>query len=253
MKTQLAIELSENAVQFTSLQDGIAVQVDFFSFKDRLDYRFKEQLEQIFQEKKYKEIPFDEYTVSWYTPNSTLLPNNVFTETKPEDSFRLCFNKDVPNSHIDYNRISELSIVNVFDIPLWVKSFFVIKFPRIVIQNEGSLLLRYLFSSSTLAFQSVITIHQDSVCILIVKENSLQFYSHFNYINSDDIVYHLMFILQQLKAVGEKGVINLVKGVGSLDEIVEEVKVKLLKLKDLDTLEIKINSHILIKSHLLCV
>ena len=81
----------------------------------------------------------------------------------------------------------------------------------------------------------------------------MQFYSHFNYINSDDIVYHLMFILQQLKVVGEKGVINLVKGVGSLDEIVEEVKVKLLKLKDLDTLEIKINSHILIKSHLLCV
>jgi hypothetical protein len=67
MKTQLAIEISENGVNFAHIQDGDVLTVDEFLFKDKIDYRYKEQLEQIFQEKGYKEKEYDEYTLSWYS------------------------------------------------------------------------------------------------------------------------------------------------------------------------------------------
>jgi len=41
MKTQLAIELSENAVRFASIEDGVVQAVDNFIFKDKIDYRIK--------------------------------------------------------------------------------------------------------------------------------------------------------------------------------------------------------------------
>ena len=64
MKSQLAIELSENSVKFTTIQDGLVETIDNFVFKDKIDYQYKEQLERIFQEKKYKERDFDDYSLS---------------------------------------------------------------------------------------------------------------------------------------------------------------------------------------------
>ena len=253
MKSQLAIELSENSVKFTTIQDGLVETSDSFVFKEKIDYQYKEQLERIFQEKKYKEREFDDYSLSWYSPLSTLIPSNVFSEVKPEDIFNLSFSKNIPLTHIDYNRIPELSLVNIFEIPLWVKSFFVIKFPRIVIQNEGSFLLRSIFKSSSSKSSTLIIIHEDSFNLILTDKNELQFYSNFNYLNSDDIIYHVLFSLQQKNMFNENNSISLLIGSGSNEECVNEVKLKLLKFKEIVDSKVEINKQILLNSHIQCV
>ena len=59
MRSQLAIEISENAVRFARLEDGQVVSVDLFNFKDKTDVRYKEQLDDIVKEKGYRDIEFD--------------------------------------------------------------------------------------------------------------------------------------------------------------------------------------------------
>jgi hypothetical protein len=253
MKSQLAIELSENAVLFASLEDGIVQSVDRFTFKDKIDYRYKEQLDLIFTEKGYRERHYDEYSLSWYSIHSTLLPNNVFSETKPEALFKLCYTADIPNDHIDYNRIPELSVVNVFSIPLWVKSFFVIKFPRIVIQHEGSHLLHGLFAGSTYKLKGIIILHESSFNLVLANENGLQFYSHFDFHSADDVIYHFIYSLQQRGFFGMSGGLTLCAGIGSNDEYAIEIKKKLESIKELKSLKININSHLLINYQTLCV
>lgn len=253
MKSHLAIELSDHAVHFARIEDGVVRSVDKFLFKDKIDYRYKEQLDQFIAEKGFREIEFDDYSLSWYSIYSTLLPNNVFGESKPEELFRLCYSADIPADHIDYNRIPELSVVNVYAIPLWVKSFFVIKFPRIVIQHEGSHLLHGIFAGSTYKIKAVITLHHDSFSLVIANENGLQFYSQFDYQSVDDVVYHFMFTLQQKKYIGQSGSIILCTGVGSTDEQVADLKEKLASLKDLATFKIENNSHLLLNYQTLCV
>ncbi|MBI1837387.1 MAG: DUF3822 family protein [Flavobacteriia bacterium] len=253
MKKHLAIQISENAVYFNSIHDELVTEVDCFFFKDKIDYRYKEQLEQFFLEKKYKEREYDEYSLSWHSALTTLVPNNVFSETNPESIFRLCFSADIPSNHIDYNRIPELSIVNVFMIPLWVKSFFVIKFPRIIIQHEGSYLIRSIFRGNTFNLQTVITIHQDTFNLIITQKNEIIYYSNFNYINCDDIIYHLVFSLQQHQLMNEKNQLLICHGIGASESIVEETITNLKKLKEFDRSKIENNNQLLIKSHIQCV
>ncbi len=253
MKSHLAIELSEHAVSCARVNDGVVQSVDTLFFKDKIDYRYKEQLDQFFTEKGYREIEFDDYSLSWYSIYSTLLPNNVFSESKPEDIFRLCYSTDIPANHIDYNRIPELSVVNIYEIPIWVKSFFVIKFPRIVIQHEGSHLLHGIFAGSTYKLKTVISLHQNSFSMVIANESGLQFYSQFDFQTVDDVVYHLMFTFQQKKYLGQSGSIILCAGVGAELAQLEELNQKLNSLGDLKTFKIEINSHLLLNYQALCV
>lgn len=253
MKSQLAIELSESAVTFASIENGVIQSVDKFHFKDKIDYRYKEQLEQIFIEKGYRERSYDEYSLSWYSLYSTLLPNNVFEETKTDQLFQLCYKEIIPHETIDYNRIPELAIVNVFSIPLWVKSFFVIKFPRIVIQHEGSHLLHGIFSGSTYKLKATIVLHDASFNLVLANESGLQFYAHFDFQSAEDVIYHFMYTLQQNGFLGQKGTLTICTSVGSTEEMATEIKSKLSSLSDLASFNIEINSHLLLNFQTLCV
>ena len=253
MKSQLAIELSENAVNFASIQDGVVLSIDKFTFRDKIDYRYREQLNQIFTDKGYKEKNYDEYSLSWHSIYSTLLPNNVFAEVKSEDLLKLCYSGEISQDNIDYNRIPELAIVNVYTIPLWVKSFFVVKFPRIVIQHEGSHLLHGIFSGSISTLNVSIVIHDSSFNLVITNKEGLQFYSQFDFQMIDDLIYHLVYTLQQKKLLNHNGNLTIYPGVGSTDEQAIELKHKLESLKDLKLFKIEINSHLLLNYQTLCV
>jgi hypothetical protein len=253
MKSQLAIELSENAVNFASIEDGVVISIDKFTFKDKIDYRYKEQLNQIFIEKGYSEKSYDEYSLSWYSICSTLLPNNVFAEVKPDELLRLCYSGEIPQDNVDYNRIPELAVVNVYTIPLWVKSFFVVKFPRIVIQHEGSHLLHGIFSGYISKLNISIVIHELSFNLVITNGEGLQFYSQFDFQMIDDLVYHLVYTLQQKNLLNQAGNLTVCSGVGSTDEQAVELKQKLESLKDLKLFKIEINSHLLLNFQTLCV
>jgi len=253
MKSQLVIEISDSAVRFACLKGGEVQSVDFLKFKDKTDIGYKEALDVFVKSKGYREVDYDDYSLSWCTEISSLIPNNVYSETSSEDILRLSYNEVVPQGYLDHNRIPELSIVNVFSIPLWVKSFFVIRFPRIIIQHEGSHLLHGLLNTSTFTLQVSLVLHEDNFNITITNSNDLEFYSYFDYENEDDIIYHLMYCLQQKNLLNKKGTILLCAGVGANDQLIISLKLKLDKIKDLGQLKHKINSHLLLNYQSLCV
>lgn len=248
----LSIELSDIAVRFSSNNHGVVTKSEFV-FKDKKDYRYKEQLEEFLIESGLKNQDFDEHTVSWSAFRSTLIPANIFGESKPESLFKLCYGSEIPANHIDYNRIPEQSLVNLYEIPLWVKSFFVVKYPRSIIQHEGSHLIRGIFAASSFKLKSTVIIYHNYFLLSIVKENKLQFYSMFDYQETDDIVYHLMFTLQQKEFLQENGTIQLCAGVGSTVSKIDELAEKLRSLPDLKNTSILVDNDFITNSQKLCV
>lgn len=248
----LAIELSENGVRF-SATEGERMDRHEYTFTDKKDYRYKEQLDEFLSQSGLKDKDFDEHTVSWCGFRTTLIPTNIFGESKPEDLFRLCFGPDIPTSHIDYNRIPEQGLVNLYEIPLWVKSFFVVKYPRSVIQHEGSHTIRGIFADNTFRTKSTIVLFSNFFLLAILKENKLQFYSVFDYQEVEDVVYHLMFTLQQKELTGDTGSIQICPGVGAPSEKMTELKDKLGMLQDLKQMKIEINEKFTVNSQKLCV
>ena len=248
----LSVELSEVAVRFTTSMNDVVNHYAFL-FKDKKDHSYKEQLEDFITECGLKNQDFDEQTISWSTIRSTLVPANIFGESNPEKIYRLCFGDETPKDHIDYNRIPEQGIVNLFEIPLWVKSFFVIKYPRSIIQHEGSHVIRGLFSEPSFKLKTTLVIYNDFFLMCIAKENKLQFYTVFDYHFIDDIVYHLMFTLQQKEYVKENGAIQICPGVGSSAEQLSELQQKLQSLHDLKNAAITVNTDFITNSQKLCV
>jgi hypothetical protein len=248
----LSIELSEAAVRFSVLENGI-VKDHNFVFTDKKDYRYKEQLEEFLVESGLKNQDFDETTVSWSCKRSTLIPANIFGESKPESIFKLCYGDEIPSNHIDYNRIPEHGMVNIYEIPLWVKSFFVIRYPRSIIQHEGSHLLRGIFAENAFKLKTTIVVYDTFVLIAIVKENKLEFYSVFDYNENEDIIYHTMFTLQQKGFTKEMGTLEICPGVGSSSDKLNDLHTKFSAFADLKQATISINNELITKSQQLCV
>lgn len=211
---QLAIDINNGAVRFVKLNGSFVTERYDYTFTDRQDYRYKEQLEVFLADSKLRELDFDDYSIAWSGNQTTIVPANVFNESSKDAIFQLCFGKNTEVGEIDYNRIPEQGVVNVFSMPAWLKSFFVVRFPRVVVQHEGTHLLRGIFNGATFKLKTVLSLHDGFFTLIIVDKNQLQFYSTFEYTTLEDIVYYLSFTLQQKELQALSNEIVIASGAG---------------------------------------
>lgn len=249
----LVIELSPDHVKFTSINDGILVADSSFTFQDKKDFRYKEQLNDFIDKSGINDREHDEHTISWSSNRSTLIPSNVFGESNPESIFRLCFGQTVSSSDIDYNRLPEVGIVNVFEVPLWVKSYFVVRHPRSIIQHESTMLLRSLFVNTPFKVKILLIPYERHFTLAIAGQGKLLFYSVFDFQNSEDILYNVMFTLQQKELLEEDGEIIWCEGIGARSELFDQFSINKSKVSNLKSLLIKKDSSFILNSHKLCV
>jgi hypothetical protein len=248
----LTIELSEHSIR-TVYQENDQLNVVEEEFTDHQEHRIKEQLTAFFDKTGLRSAHFDEHILSWSVQKSTLIPSNVFSESTPDDLYRLCFGKPLDSGTIDYNRIPEHGIVNLFHLPSWVKSFFVLNFPRSIIQHEGTHLLRGILSQQAFRLKANLLIYPGYFLLTLVKENKLLFYSQFDQNSPEDIVYHTLFVLQQKELMEEPLRIEICNGVGIDHVICDEVILNLNKIASLQAREISYSGELIQKSILLCV
>lgn len=253
MANHLAVELGESGARFVALNNQEVHRTYSVDFSTSKVEDQKNILSKAFEESNFLKSDFDDITLSWSHRRSTLVPNAVFAESTPGSIFQLCFGKEIGNEEIDYNRISELSIVNVYQIPLWIKSFFVIKYPRAILQHEGTHLLRKVLGGNAFKTKASIVFYKDYFFLSIVKHNQLEFYSFFDMQNADDVVYHVFFVLQQKEMENEVGTIELINGLNSSREVIDEVKSKFDRLSELKKTKITIENEFTAKAQLLCV
>lgn len=250
-KTHLAIDINTSAVRFVKLAGDFVVQEKTFVFGDKQDYRYKQQLEEFWKETGWKEADFDDVSLSWSEKQTTLVPVNVFNESDKDAIFTLSFGKETQNNEIDYNRIPIQGLVNVFSIPSWIKSFFVIRFPRIVIQHEGTHLVRGIFSGQTFKLKTKLIIHESHFLMLMVKENNLKFYSSFEWGSIEDIVYYYSFAIQQSGFPEQLNDVEINPGAGANADW-EELK-KALETIHTKNISVQISNHLVEKYQQLCV
>lgn len=254
MAKQLAIEISLNSFRFTLLDGGRVTDSCHGAFDLHAEENEKKEMLALqFKTHSFLQHDFEEVTLSWSHQKSTLVPNVVFAETTPEDVFRLCFGSENAIGEVDYNRISELSIVNIYEIPTWIKRFFVIKFPRIILQHEGSHVLRKSTGNDAFKLKATLIVYGSSFLLTLVKHNQLEFYSYFDFQSHEDIVYHLLFTLQQKELTQEKGRLELIAGRDAHSDIIPAIIEAQSRIAELKSLEISTPENYIPHSQTLCV
>lgn len=248
----LTIELSDHSIR-TVYQENDQLNVVEEEFTDHQEHRIKDQLTAFFDKTGLRSAHFDEHILSWSVQKSTLIPSNVFSESTPDDLYRLCFGKPLDVGTIDYNRIPEHGIVNLFHLPSWVKRFFVLNFPRCIIQHEGTHLLRGILSQNAFRLKASLIIYPGYFLLTLVKENKLLFYSQFDQHSPEDITYHTLFVLQQKELLDEQLRVEICNGVGMDREICDQVIGNFSKIASIQVSEISFTNQLIQKSILLCV
>ncbi|MCH2225218.1 MAG: DUF3822 family protein [Crocinitomicaceae bacterium] len=253
MNNHLAIECSKTAVRFVSLKNQVVVNDVLAKFNSLKPNDIKDQLSEIVKTNSFLSDDFQDVTLSWSEKKSTLVPSSVFSESSPLLIFGLCFGKQTSADEIDYNRISELSVVNIFEIPLWIKSFFVVKFPRVILQHEGTHVLRKTMDHNAFKLKATAIVHQDFFQLSIVKHNQLEFYSFFDMQSAEDVIYHLLFVLQQKELSDDQGTIELIKGLNANEQLIQDAKSGFEKIQTLKKFSIVIEDNYISKAQQLCV
>lgn len=251
-KKHLTIELSNNDVHFVVLQNGIVVLRHYILFPNSNEIEIKELLSSKLTELDLNTDSVHEITLSWSSPNSTLVPNSIFLNSNEREIYSLCFGK-VNDGSVDYNRIPEQSLVNIYSIPDWVKRFFVIKFPRVIIQHTGSHSIRTLLNQEAFKLKVLVDIKTDFFTVIISKHNELQFYSHFEYQTIDDIIYHLVFTLQQKELTKESGKLIISTFSSFSTENLEALKKAFNSINEFNQFNPIESKDFIAKAQLLCV
>lgn len=222
------------------------------SFDEQLEHYYRQRLD-VFYADHLLGKSYEECTVSWAGKRSTLVPQNVFSASSPEPIFRLCFGTQFVKRELDFNRLALAGMVNVFEIPDWLKSFFIIRYPKSIIQHEGTLVVRRLMEMNDKDLKLVLVIHPTH-CLLVIKHGQhLVFYNQFDFQNEDDIAYYLTFTLQQTGLLNKQGNAWLCAAVGNHDALITTCLEHASRINELKGLSFENDPSFLVKSHLLCV
>lgn len=249
MNKHLAITLSSKSVHYSVLKDEIVVNNDQLILEE--DNLTKERLDEFHQNSFVSKDEFDEVSLAFVASDSTIVPEFVFNDSEADEIYKLCFASPKEKNEIDYNRISEESVVNIYSIPLWVKSFFILKYPRIVIQHAGSHMIKGALKKNAFNLKVSMNIFENCFSILITKHMKIEYYSFFDFMNAEDIIYHLTFTLNQKEMTNEKGVIEISNY--SNQKYPEQLNNFISKLSELSKFKVEEVNHSLEKSQLLCV
>ena len=206
---QLTIVLSRTSVHvaevFRSSKEIIRTESKVFDNVNEINV--KEVLTNFFSTLNWSDN-YEEYTLSWISSTATLVPTRIFEATDAKSVLDLVVGGKIDKNEVDYNRIVEQDIITIYEIPHWVKSFFIIKFPKIALYHAYTVNIRALFASSVFRVTFSIQLYEEHFMLLIAHKNQLVFSNQFDYQSKEDILYYLMFALQQHGLSEEKGTIH---------------------------------------------
>ncbi len=209
-KKQLVVDINRYAVRFVRMVDSHSEQQFTFLFTDKSDFGYKDQLSAFIDKTDFRTLDWDEFSLSWFSEKTSVLPSAIFSETSPQTIFELAYGSDTDEKDIDFNRLPEFSGVNVYEIPVWVKSFFVTRFPRMVLQHEGTHIIRGLLEGPKFKLKIILSLHENHFILAAVKDSELQYYNSFAYQTVEDIIYHAAHLLQQNQWSEAEGQLHII-------------------------------------------
>ena len=203
-ESHIVFELSANSFGVYELKLNNVVDIKgVVTFSSDNEKEQKEQISTLLNDLRLGSYDF--YSLAWISSQTVFVPSAVHKASDLSTIFSTCFNKEATLSNLDYNSIGEIGVVNVFEIPLWVKSFFVIKYPRIIVQHAFSNILRQSIEKSKSGLELTVVLYQNYFLLVVIFDSKFLFVNTFEYTICDDLLYFISFTIQQLNISTLKG------------------------------------------------
>lgn len=207
------IEISINGFKYTILNTATTtfIAIEEYRFDGIFnDYSVLEPLNKIINQTPLFQKTFNQVHVSYVNQRSTLIPNAIFQQDKLALFHQYNFTKQEEDVFMQDSLIN-LSAKNIYSIPDFITTIFK-SFKNVSFSHFSTPLIEAaLLQSKKEKALSLVEIHvmPNSFQIISIKNQQLELYNSFTYQTSEDFLYYLLFVLDQLKIDNEKASIQL--------------------------------------------
>jgi hypothetical protein len=237
---QLTIHISRTSVHVAEVlrSNQEIIRAEHMLLHESNPVQYKLKLNEFFNEKGFNK-DYAEVSAAWSTPQHAIIPLGVYNESSKEALFNLLFEQEEENTKLDFNRLMELSLVSIFEIPDWVKSFLVINNPRVMLKHEHAIFLRAIFQANTFKRTVFLSLCDNYLNIAIVYHNELRFSNSFEYLNLDDLIYYFLYVLENQQLIEEKVIVEGYYINQKTKTLLAEFEAQLAQIRSTEKMEIR--------------
>lgn len=210
---KLYVELSNNGYKHTifDTQTNTFIGIEEYQFTDIYnDYSLVEPLKEIIAQNELYKISFQAIIVAFVNNRATIIPNAIYKADKLANYHQFNFSKQEEDQFYADSLIN-LSAYNIYSIPDFITEAFS-KIKNVQFKHFSSALIESaLLSAKREKALSLINVHilPSSFQVVVIKNQKLELYNSFTYQSSEDFIYYLLFVLDQLNINNEEATIKL--------------------------------------------
>jgi hypothetical protein len=148
-------------------------------------------------EDKWLQGTFKSVSVSFTSSKNTLIPTALFEE----EHIKSYLSINTGNKHIEnplYNRLLETDIINCFSVDKDIYNVITKQYPGASILHQGSIQIEAAGHRKLKDPSIFLQFNRKSIDIVSVKGKQIQLMNSFNYTTSEDVIYYLLYVMEQL-------------------------------------------------------
>lgn len=211
-------DIQENKLNFSYLVFDGGISVSLFSiennkyhnfiFKTRQEKSHIQLLNEINKQENFNKKKFNKIIVQFASNQTTIIPESFFNEESYTDLFHFNFLED-KNKNIKFYHLNKEKLYVLFDINKELLSYFDNNFNNYVLIPHAATFIqtnlkKAIVHEDEFSDKIFIQIFNDFFDIMYVKDKALKFYNTFSYNSSNDILYYILNVFEQLKINQEK-------------------------------------------------
>ena len=208
----------DNRVLTTKVVDH---PIDLFDFT-------KQDFEKLIKETEIFAFSFQKVVCLVDTELFTLVPNHFFEEEMMEDYLK--FNLNLPSGSLSYQHQTVLSTdyEAIYVLPKALTDALDSNFLNVEYSVSNLTLLNYFSRFTQIENFFEIHFNEDMMSVFYYKENKLRYYNSFQYLSAEDIIYHILNVMNELGLDNERELVYysglIVEETKNLDLMREYVK-----------------------------
>ncbi|MCB9335559.1 MAG: DUF3822 family protein [Flavobacteriales bacterium] len=209
----LYLQLGKSGLIYTVFdpQNAQFLVLEQFLFNDVYsDYSITNYLNNILDNSQLLKLNFKKFQVAYINQRATLIPNAIFNveELKKYHAFNF---SELEEDYFFHDKLLNADCMNVFSIPDYITHSFQ-SISNVSFHHFSSAIIEASILNTKTGnndFSIDVNVLPSSFQITVIKNQKLELYNSFTYQTSEDFIYYLLFVFNQLQIKPEESTINL--------------------------------------------
>ncbi len=154
--------------------------------------------EEVVSGDKWLQGTFKSVSAAFSASKNTLIPSALFQEERIEDYLSINMGSQHSNSLL-YNRLIKSEIINCFSLNKDIYNVISKQYPGVKLLHQASIQIEAAAHQQLKKPAAFLQFNRKSIDIVAVKDEQIQLMNSFDYKTSEDVIYYLLYVMEQLE------------------------------------------------------